>query len=133
MCKTKYTLTDFFGNYVGVKQGDNLSPNLFKIFINDLPDYLMNTTDPIFINKRSVHCLLYADDVILLSSTSQGLQNKLNKLNVYCNDWCLNINVTKTKVLVFTTRQADTLNRSSYLLLEVNKRATNFATLSELV
>jgi hypothetical protein len=23
------TLTDFFGNYVGVKQGDNLSPNLF--------------------------------------------------------------------------------------------------------
>ena len=61
----------------------------------------MNTTDPIFINKRSVHCLLYADDVILLSSTSQGLQNKLNKLNVYCNDWCLNINVIKTKVLVF--------------------------------
>jgi hypothetical protein len=50
--------------------------------------------------------------------------------NVYCNDWCLNINVTKTKVLVFTTRQADTLNRSSYLLLGVNKRATNFATLS---
>ena len=107
-------------------------PKLFKIFINDLPDYLMNTTGPIFINKRSVHCLLYADDVILLSSTSQGLQNKLNKLNVYCNDWCLNINVTKTKVLVFTTRQADTLNRSSYLLLGVNKRATNFATLSEL-
>ena len=60
----------FFGNYVGVKQGDNLKTNLFQIFINDLPDYLMNTTDPIFINKRSVHCLLYADDVILLSSTS---------------------------------------------------------------
>jgi hypothetical protein len=73
------SLTDVFGNYVGVKQGDNLSHNLFKIFINDLRDYLMNTTDPIFINKRSVHCLLYADHVILLSSTSQGLQNKLNK------------------------------------------------------
>jgi hypothetical protein len=51
-----------------------------NLCINDLPDYLTNTTDSIFINKRSVHCLLYADDVILLSSTSQGLQNKLNKI-----------------------------------------------------
>jgi hypothetical protein len=32
-------LTEFFATKLGVKQGDNLSPNLFKIFINDLPSY----------------------------------------------------------------------------------------------
>jgi hypothetical protein len=29
----------FFPLNVGVKQGDNLSPSLFKIFVNDLPSY----------------------------------------------------------------------------------------------
>jgi hypothetical protein len=33
-------LTEFFATKLGVKQGDNLIPNLFKIFINDLPSYL---------------------------------------------------------------------------------------------
>jgi len=94
-------ITDFFPTGLGVKQGDNLSPNLFKIFVNDLPDYLQDTPDPIFANTRPVHCLMYADDIILLSSSAQGLQQKLNRLNEYCKDWCLNINTDKTKVLIF--------------------------------
>ena len=86
---------------MGVKQGDNLSPNLFKIFINDLPDYFSNSSDPIIVNNQPVHCLLYADDVILLSTSLLGLQTKLDRLKTYCNDWCLNININKTKVLIF--------------------------------
>ena len=40
-------ITDSFPIKLGVKQGDNLSPNLFKIFINDLPDYFNDCNDPI--------------------------------------------------------------------------------------
>ena len=76
-------LTDFSPVQLGVKQGDNLSPNLFKIYINDLPDYLERAFDPITLNGRSIHCLMYADDIILLSSSANGLQKKLDILSKY--------------------------------------------------
>jgi hypothetical protein len=70
-------------------------PNLFKIFINDFPDYIRNCPDPIQLNDKPIHCLMYADDIILLSSTAEGLQAKLDILDSYCNDWCLTVNPTK--------------------------------------
>ena len=94
-------LTENFSSSVGVRQGDVLSPNLFKIFINDLPDYLSETGDSIFLNDLQIDCLMYADDVILISQSASGLQNKIDKLQKFCNDWCLNININKTKVLIF--------------------------------
>ena len=94
-------ITDFISVKVGVKQGDNLSPNLFKVFINDLPDYLNSSQDPVVLNSRAFNCLMYADDIILLSSSANGLQQKLDILQCYCNDWCLSVNFLKTKVLIF--------------------------------
>ena len=86
---------------VGVKQGDNLSPSLFKIFVNDLPSYLSNTSDQVNVNGKDVHCLMYADDIILLSKSVKGLQEKFDILNAYCKDWCLTVNTSKTKILIF--------------------------------
>ena len=48
-----------------------------------------------------LNCLLYADDVILLSQNEVGLQKCLKKLKSYCADWCLEVNLDKTKILVF--------------------------------
>lgn len=94
-------LTKFFCSSVGVRQGDVLSPNLFKVFINDLPDYLADSPSPLFLNGMRIDCLMYADDVILLSDSASGLQNKINCLQNFCNDWCLSINISKTNVLIF--------------------------------
>lgn len=99
--KIKNGITNFFSTKVGVKQGNNLSPNLFKIFINDFTDYIKNSSDPVLLNENTVHSLMYADDIIILSSTAEGLQAKLNILDKYCDDWCLTVNPTKTKVLIF--------------------------------
>ena len=79
-------VTDYYSVHLGVKQGDNLNPNLFKIFRNDLPSYLDKSLDPVYLDEKPIHCLMYADDIVLLSITPQGLQTKLNSLaNIVMN------------------------------------------------
>jgi hypothetical protein len=41
------------------------------------------------------------DDIILLSKSAKGLQEKLGLLNTYCKDWCFTVNTSKTKILIF--------------------------------
>jgi hypothetical protein len=55
------------------------------------------------LNKTPLSCLLYADDIILLSSSAEGLQASLEKLSKYCSQWNLKINYDKTKCLIFNT------------------------------
>ena len=40
---------------------------------------------------------MYADDVILISKNERGLQNCFKK----CDLWCLDINIDKTKAVIF--------------------------------
>ena len=47
--------------------------------------------------------ILYADDLVLLSESKSGLQNCLTKLERYTKKWKLNINLKKSKVLLFGT------------------------------
>lgn len=46
--------------------------------------------------------LLYADDTVILSESESGLQHALNVFCSYCKEWQLNVNVDKTKVLIFS-------------------------------
>ena len=92
-------LTSRFQNNLGVRQGDNLSANLFKIYLNDLPKYLSESAHNVYLNDSTnhIHCLMYADDMVILSSTAEGLQHKLDILEGFCNDWCLKVNTNKIK------------------------------------
>jgi hypothetical protein len=99
--KVSNGITYFFPIKVGVKQIVYLIPNLFKIFINDFPDYTRNCPDLVLLHDKPIHCLMYPDDIILLFSTAKGFQAKLDILDSYCNDWCLTVNPTKAKILVF--------------------------------
>ena len=56
-----------FESLVGVKQGCNLSPTLFNIFVNDIPEFFYSSCEPVQLTGCSLNCLLYADDLIFLS------------------------------------------------------------------
>ncbi|CAC5419756.1 unnamed protein product [Mytilus coruscus] len=94
-------LTDKLKANIGVRQGDNLSPNLFKIFVNDLPYIFDDYCVPAEIGSTKINCLMYADDVVLLSTSQSGLSRCLNKLEEYCKRWCIQVNLKKTKIVIF--------------------------------
>ncbi|MCG8431127.1 MAG: hypothetical protein MJA29_08130, partial [Candidatus Omnitrophica bacterium] len=56
---------------------------------------------PVSLDSSKFSCLLYADDIVLLSETAEGLQNCLNGLQKFCSSWGLSVNLKKTKILVF--------------------------------
>ena len=94
-------LTEPFTSSLGGRQGDVLSPNIFKLFLNDFSDIIENSNDSVYLQDKNISCLLYADDLILISDSEQGLQDRLNILHKYCKDWCMKININKTKVIIF--------------------------------
>ena len=94
-------LTDEFLSELGVRRGDTLGPNLFKIFINDLVDIFDDNGDAVSMGNFNLNYLMFAEYVILISQRESGLQNCLNKLEKYCQLWCLDINIDKTKSIVF--------------------------------
>ncbi len=67
-------LTDTSKSDIGVRQGDILSQNLFKIYINDIVQYITSKkdTDPVSVAQTNVNCLLYADDIVLISKSKHG-------------------------------------------------------------
>ena len=99
--KVKDKLTKAFSPQMGVRQGDNLSPNLFKMFVNDLPCLFDDDDDQVSLHDMKLSCLLYSDDLLLLSRTLTGLQNCLNKLLTYCENNGLIVNLKKTNIVTF--------------------------------
>ena len=90
--------TAFFKNNVGVKQGEVMSPILFNLYINDIAEHLTDADSP-ELNGNKIDCLLYADDLVMVSTSEEGLQKKLNSLEKYCAKWRLRINESKTMVM----------------------------------
>ena len=97
---------EYFDCPLGVRQGDGLSPTLFNVFINDVQD-LFNCEDchPAKYHGITIGCLLYADDLVIISESSSGLQASLDKLSEYCRQWKLEINVCKSKVMIASKRK----------------------------
>lgn len=110
-----------FSSNVGVRQGENLSPVLFSLFLNDLSEFishgyngLNNVSDmaKILLSNDDIevyfklYILLYADDTVILAESDKELQAALNAMFLYCKSWDLEVNPSKTKVTIFSNRKS---------------------------
>ena len=109
--------TPFFPYKKGVRQGCILSPLLFNIYINDLPKLFEQTqSDPFLLpNGTTINSLLYADDLVIFSRSKSGLQNCLNKLHEWCNRWLMEVNIKKTKIMIFQKYNSKLPNLHFYI------------------
>ena len=101
---------------IGVKQGCNLSPLLFNLFLNDIHSMFPLNCKALNINSWNVNSLSFADDLVLLSETENGLRNCITTLEVYCNEWGLKVNPLKTNVLVFNKSFSKNIKKLSFAI-----------------
>ena len=96
-------LSDTFDANQGVRQGCILSPLLFNIFISDLPDILENeeNTPAMISSEEKIGCILWADDLVMISESKEGLAKMLQDLALFSSANGLKINADKTKCMVF--------------------------------
>ena len=97
-------LSDFFECNIGTRQGCICSSVIFSLFINDLIIYLKNAFPTgIFITEDicDLFALMYADDVSSMSETAIQLQRQINKISDFCDAVKMEINLDKTKIIVF--------------------------------
>lgn len=69
-----------FSQPAGVFQGSVLIPLLYSVYIDPLVDTLRSQVDGVVlpIGDRAINCLLYADDIALISHTADGLARLLH-------------------------------------------------------
>jgi hypothetical protein len=95
-----------FASHIGVRQGENLSPLLFALYLNDIEEYMLQNNctylhidDDAYVCERlKVMLLLYADDSVVIADSETSLQHSLNILQKYCELWKLKVNVKKLKL-----------------------------------
>ena len=75
---------------------------MFNVFINDITkNFENNKSTPLKLIDSNIGCLLFADDLLILSETKERLQHSIDNLFNYCDNWRLAIDVNKTKSMIF--------------------------------
>ena len=64
------------------------------------------------LSDKCINCLLYADDLVILSRSAKSLQIILNKLEPFCENADLSVNLEKTKIMIFN--KGKSLNKCSF-------------------
>jgi Reverse transcriptase (RNA-dependent DNA polymerase) len=116
-----------FDSLMGVKQGDPLSPVLFGMLIEVLPEFLrfgnalshrhegwdMFAGCP-DLDGMVLFCMLFADDLTLISTDRQSMQGLLSLLAEFCDTFSFEVNISKSEMLVLHARQGPNMQHEVF-------------------
>lgn len=94
LIKIDEKFSDSFNPKYGVPQGSPLSPILFILFVSDIP------------KTNNISLSHFADDIGLwhagydLIQVEKSMQKQLTKLEIWCNNWRIGLNATKSACLL---------------------------------
>jgi hypothetical protein len=90
---------------IGVRQGAPTSCLLFVIYIDQLSKMLRTLEDDDFLHH--LHAMLLMDDTVLVATSRERLNEKLHTLEAFCNQYGMQMNQKKTKLMVINGKEED--------------------------
>jgi hypothetical protein len=94
----------------GVRQGCPLSPYLFNLYIEASINKMKDKTAGVQINGRNLHCIHFADDIVILSETVNEMNDMLRVLATTLYEYKLKINTHKTKTMLMSKSNINQIN-----------------------
>ena len=96
-----------------------ISPLPFNLHSKLMIKEAMENVDGIKFNGISIIDLRYADDAVLVEAKRKKMQNMIDRLSRACNEYEMEINVKKTKVMVVSRAEEMTGMQRSIMLYGV--------------
>ena len=93
------SLSDVLRVRSGVRQGGVVSPYLFNVYADVFINNIVTRGRGCHIRQTCMACVMYADDLLLLSASLAGLQELLD-VCILSSDLCLTFNEAKSYCLV---------------------------------
>ena len=99
-------ISDVFNVCKGVRQGCTFSPWLFNVFINKVVrEAKRNFAKGVKLPTGELGVLLFADDMVLMSDTVEGLESNLKVMSQVLSRWELKVNWMKTRVMMVARQE----------------------------
>ena len=95
MIRWNTALSGILRVHSGIRQGGVLSPNLFNVYADIFINNVLINNNGCHMNRCCVSCIMYADDLMLLSSSVSGLQKLLDISVMTAKELCLQSNERK--------------------------------------
>ena len=112
------TLSSFFENKTGLKQGDRLPPILFNLAFQKVMQNIKLVPSGIKIGKEQWNVLTYADDIALIATKEIEIRQLFVEMENVARKLVLQINQKKTKYTIVERKNSLQRNEIGHLKIK---------------